>query len=87
MAATVAATNPIETKHRNAKAKAKYVNKLVKGATATKNSQLGRRLDGQNVEDYEVNISAFSVKFEQCQFVKSYSDQMAEGRSIYVRLM
>ena len=78
LAATVAATNPFETKHRNAKAKAKYVNKLVKGATATKNSQLGRRLDGQNVEDYEVNIAAFSVKFEQCQFVKSYSDEMAE---------
>jgi len=39
------------------------------------NSQLGRRLED---EEYEVDISGYSLKFEQCQFVKAYDDELAE---------
>jgi len=78
LAATVSA-NPFAPKQsRKAAAKAKYARSLVGGAVATKNSQLGRRLDGQEAEEYEIDISGYSVKFEQCQFVKSYDEELAE---------
>jgi len=68
-----ASANPFAPQNKNKAAKAKYVKSLTRGATPTKNSQL-RRLD----EDYEVDISGYSVKFEQCQFVKAYDEELAE---------
>ena len=59
--------------------KAKYLNRLIGQAVPTANSQL-RRLD-QNAEaeePFEVQLSGYSVKFEQCQFVKSYSAELAQ---------
>lgn len=56
--------------------KSAYVSKLMRGAKATANSQL-RKLDQQG-EEYEVDISGYSVKFEKCQFVKAYDDELAE---------
>ncbi|CAJ1966798.1 unnamed protein product [Cylindrotheca closterium] len=53
--------------------KGKYVSELLQGAKPTKNSQLERRLD----QNYEVDISQYSVKFQKCQFVKSYDDDLA----------
>ena len=74
LVATVSA-NPFAPKqNRKAAAKTAYVNKLVGGAVPTKNSQLGRRLQ----DEYEVDISGYSVKFEQCQFVKAYDDDLAD---------
>jgi hypothetical protein len=67
--------NPFAPKSNN-NAKGAYMNKLMRGATPTANSQL-RRLD--DAEEYEVDISAYSVKFEQCQFVKSYSNDEDGG--------
>lgn len=63
----------------SADAKAKYIQRLLKKAVPTANSQL-RRLDQQAVEQeeaFEVNIATYSVKFEQCQFVKTYSAELA----------
>jgi hypothetical protein len=67
--------NPFAPKSTNS-AKSAYMSKLMRGATPTANSQL-RRLE-ENNEEYEVNIAAYSVKFEQCQFVKSYDSSQAE---------
>lgn len=58
-------------------AKTNYVKNLMRGAFPTSDSQLPRRLD-QAAEDYEINIASYFVKFEQCQFVKSYSDDLAQ---------
>jgi hypothetical protein len=66
--------NPFAAVSKN-DAKAKYMSKLMRGAVETPNSQLHRSLDQ---EDYVVDISAYAIKFEQCQFVKTYSDELAE---------
>jgi hypothetical protein len=56
-------------------AEGRYVSKLMGGAKETANSQLMRKLeDGYN---YQVDISAYSIKFQRCQFVKSYDDDLA----------
>jgi hypothetical protein len=80
LAASTVAANPLV---RKSNARDNYVKSLMRGAIPTANSQLNRRLD-QNaaVEDFEVNIASFFVKFEQCQFVKSYSDDMAKDNSV-----
>jgi len=49
--------------------KSKYLSKLVKGAKVT------RRLDDAEAE---IDLTNYSLKFEQCQFVKTYSDDLAE---------
>jgi len=49
---------------------------LMRQARPTANSQLGRRMD-EDEEEYEVDISGYSLKFEQCQFVKAYDDELA----------
>lgn len=53
------------------------MSKLMKNAHPTENSQLGRRLEEEEAEEYEVDISGYSLKFEQCQFVKAYDDELA----------
>ena len=62
-----AAANPFAPVSKN-DAKTKYISNLIRGATPI------RKLE----QDYPVDISSYSVKFEKCQFVKSYSDEMAE---------
>ena len=52
-------------------AKASYMAKLLKKSQPTGKSA-NRRL-----EDAEVDISGYEVKFEKCQFVKVYSDDLA----------
>lgn len=71
-----ASANPFAPKveSKNAAANAKYINRLVGAAVPTKNSQL-RRLE----EAYAIDITGYSVKFEQCQFVKSYDSELAES--------
>jgi len=53
--------------------KAKMISKLVGNARPTENSQLGRRL-----EQGEPDLSSYEIKFEQCQFVQGYDDELAE---------
>lgn len=51
---------------------------LMKNAVPTAHTRFTRSLEQQ--DDYEVNISQYSVKFEQCQFVKAYDDELAEDQ-------
>lgn len=62
------AANPFAPVSKN-DAKTKYISNLIRGATPI------RKLE----QDYPVDISSYSVKFQKCQFVKSYSDEMAEN--------
>jgi hypothetical protein len=61
--------------------KATAIRNLMSKAVPTGNNGLqnhhSRHLD-QAAEEYEVNISKYSVKFQQCQFVKSYDDELAQ---------
>lgn len=50
--------------------------KLMKNARPTARSQLQRRA---NDVDYMPDISTYSLRFEQCQFVKAYDDEMADN--------
>jgi hypothetical protein len=63
--ATLAAANPFRPASSN-NAKSAYMSKLMKGAKAT------RKLE------QEIDLTAYSLKFEQCQFVKTYSDDLAD---------
>jgi len=77
LAAILAAVsaNPFAEKMSSATSNIAYMNRLMKGAYPTKNSQL-RRLE-QNGN--EVDISSYSLKFQKCQFVKAYDDELAEN--------
>uniref|UniRef100_A0A7S1Y4W5 Uncharacterized protein n=2 Tax=Grammatophora oceanica TaxID=210454 RepID=A0A7S1Y4W5_9STRA len=75
MMAATATANPFAAKSKNT-ANSHYVSNLMAGATPTANSQLGRRLGD---EEYIPDISGYSVKYEKCQFVKAYDDEMAEN--------
>jgi len=72
--AASASANPFAAKTSPSNAKAAYHAGLMAKAVPTKNSQL-RHLDGQA----EVDLTGYSLKFEKCQFVKSYSQDMAEA--------
>jgi hypothetical protein len=66
MAGAASAANPFRpASTRNAKSA--YMNKLVKAAQTT------RKLD------QEIDLTAYSLKFEQCQFVKTYNDELADN--------
>eukprot|EP00529_Nitzschia_sp_RCC80_P024198 CAMPEP_0113483898 /NCGR_PEP_ID=MMETSP0014_2-20120614/23675_1 /TAXON_ID=2857 /ORGANISM="Nitzschia sp." /LENGTH=450 /DNA_ID=CAMNT_0000377467 /DNA_START=213 /DNA_END=1565 /DNA_ORIENTATION=+ /assembly_acc=CAM_ASM_000159 len=86
MAAAVSA-NPFAPAKSENSAKVAYMNNLLSKARPTANSQLKgtRRLEqnnnnnnNQDQEEYLVDVSGYSLKFEQCQFVKTYSDELAE---------
>ena len=77
VAAALASASPFGPAKTENSAKSNYVANLMRGATPTANSQL-RRLDGQEGE-YQVDISGYSVKFEKCQFVKAYDDDLAQN--------
>jgi hypothetical protein len=70
-AAMASATNPFAPESKNT-AQAQFVSKLIGAAQPTENSQLHRDLADQ------VDLTAYSVKFDRCQFVQSYSDNNAQ---------
>ena len=72
----LASANKFAPKKSSNNGKSAFVSKLMRGAKVTANSQLGRKLDEE--EEYTVDISGYSVKFEKCQFVKAYDDELAE---------
>lgn len=53
--------------------KVEYMSKLLEKAKETENSQIHR-----NLEQVELDISGYEIKFQQCQFVKAYDDELAE---------
>jgi len=61
-------------KKSSATANMAYMNRLLHGAFPTENSQL-RRLDEN---EQEIDISMYSIKFQKCQFVKAYDEDLAE---------
>ncbi|CAB9500686.1 expressed unknown protein [Seminavis robusta] len=63
--AVAASANPFRPASKR-NPKSAYMNKLVKGAKAT------RKLE------QEIDLTSYSLKFEQCQFVKTYSDELAD---------
>jgi hypothetical protein len=77
-----ASVNPFASAKSANSAKVAYTAKLLKAATPTANSRLGRRVEEvaaeEEVEDYEVSLSDYSLKFQQCQFVKAYDDELAD---------
>lgn len=75
LTAAVVSANPFAPAKSANSVKTAYMSKLMSHARPTSNSQLGRRLDED--EEYEVDISGYSLKFEQCQFVKAYDDELA----------
>mmetsp|Transcript_9283 Transcript_9283/g.19466 ORF Transcript_9283/g.19466 Transcript_9283/m.19466 type:complete len:422 (-) Transcript_9283:142-1407(-) len=78
ISAAVASANPFAPAKSANSAKTAYVSKLMRNARSTSNSQLGRKLDeAEDEEEYEIDISGYSLKFEQCQFVKAYDDELA----------
>jgi hypothetical protein len=76
LVAAVASANPFAPMKSQNSAQAAYVSSLMRGATPTANSQL--RLLQDNNGQYQVDLTTYSVKFAKCQFVKAYSDDLAE---------
>ena len=50
----------------------KHLSKLLDGVCPTDNSRIRR------LEDVEGALSGYEFKFENCQFVKAYSDELAQ---------
>jgi len=71
--ATSVAANPFAAKQTPSDAKSAYMAKLMKKAVPTKNSQL-RHLN----DNVEADLTGYSLKFTKCQFVKAYSQDLAE---------
>jgi hypothetical protein len=57
--------------------KTEYVSRLLRQATPTANSQLHRQLNNNN-NNQVPNIATYAIKFQQCQFVKTYNDDLAD---------
>jgi len=79
IAATASAKSPFETKlpQTSNTRKAKMMAKIMEGARPTEKSQLSRGLDAA-----EIDLSGYELKFEQCQFVKAYDDELAENEEV-----
>ena len=77
--AGAANANPFAAKTSPSNAKAAYHAGLMKNAVPTKNSQI-RQLEGDdNNNANQVHLTGgYSLKFEKCQFIKSYSQDLAE---------
>lgn len=70
LSATMALANPFAPAKSANNAKAAYISKLTRGAKVV------RALEQE--EEYQVDISSYSVKFGKCQFVKTYDDERAQ---------
>ena len=72
LATSALAFSPFAPAQSAKNGKVAMMSNLLRNAVPTKNSQI-RRLDGD--EEYQVDISAYSLKFMKCQFVKAYDGQ------------
>lgn len=64
------ASSVFDAKQSKNTVKSAYVNKLVQNARSI------RKLD--EAAEQEVDISGYSIRFEKCQFVKAFSDELAQ---------
>jgi hypothetical protein len=78
VAASSASSSVTANNNNDRQKKASYISKLVSGAIPLNSGGSHRKL-GQDA-DYEVDLTTYFVKFEQCQFVKSYDDNLAMDR-------
>lgn len=76
LVATAARANPFlaQTTRSADDAKSAYYSKLMRGARVLRGLE-----ENADQEAYQVDISSYSVKFEKCQFVKSYDDDLAQN--------
>jgi len=79
LATSAMASSPFAPAQSANNGKAAMMSNLLRNAVPTKNSQI-RRLDGN--EEYQVDLSGYSLKFMKCQFVKAYDDELAEQQDI-----
>lgn len=79
LATSAMASSPFAPAQSANNGKAAMMSNLLRNAVPTKNSQI-RRLDGN--EEYQVDLSGYSLKFMKCQFVKAYDDELAEQEDI-----
>ena len=75
--ASSALANPFAAKQTPSDAKSAYISKLLRNAKAI------RQLDGGNDEaaEVEADLSGYSLKFTKCQFVKAYSQDLADANA------
>jgi len=66
------AASVFDAKQSQSTPQSAYVNKLLNGATPL------RKLDGEEAEEQNVDISSYYIRFEKCQFVKAFSDDLAQ---------
>lgn len=74
LALATATANPFAAKVSQKKASVAYANKLVRGSTVIRHLEEGD--DGAEAE--EVDLTGYYLKFQKCQFVKAYSQDLAE---------
>jgi hypothetical protein len=61
--------------------KRSYINELIRGATVIRELESqGQQQRSAEEEVYEVDITSYSIKFQKCQFVKSYDDDLAKNQ-------
>lgn len=77
--ASVNATNPFAAKQTPSDSKSQYMAKLLRKAVPTENSQIGRDLAENNGGQVEIDLTSYSLRFEKCQFVKAYSQDLADA--------
>jgi hypothetical protein len=76
--ASVNATNPFAAKQTPSDAKSQYMANLLRKAVPTENSHIGRDLAENNAQ-VEIDLSSYSLRFEKCQFVKAYNQDLADA--------
>jgi len=78
LVASASAASPFEAGKTKDSAKARKLARLMNKAVPTKRSQLHKRKLDQG-DDYIPDITGYSLRFQQCQFVKAYDDEMADN--------
>jgi len=79
LVASASAANPFQAGKTKDTAKARFHQKLMRNAVPTKRSQLHQR---KLNDEYIPDITGYSIRFEQCQFVKAYDDELADDEEL-----